>query len=107
MVIFGVVCPSTRRSTDRLSGFTQDEVELIALQRKVADAANCAFYDQLRVMGGVGTVARWAEETPPRAQKDRVHLSRDGYVELGPRFAKDLLDAFVGSAALIAELSEA
>lgn len=69
-------------------------VELIALQRKVADAANCAFYDQLRVMGGVGTVARWAEETPPRAQKDRVHLSRDGYVELGTRFAKDLLDAY-------------
>lgn len=69
-------------------------LELIALQRKVADAANCAFYDQLRVMGGAGTVARWAEETPPRAQKDRVHLSRDGYVELGTRFAKDLLDAY-------------
>lgn len=73
-------------------------LELIALQRKVADAANCAFYDQLRAMGGAGTVARWAEETPPRAQKDRVHLSRDGYVELGSRFAKDLLDAYDESA---------
>ena len=68
--------------------------ELIALQRKVADSAGCAFYDQLRAMGGPGTVARWAEETPPRAQKDRVHLSRDGYVELGTRFGKDLLDAY-------------
>lgn len=68
--------------------------ELIALQRQVADAAGCAFYDQLRAMGGPGTVARWAEETPPRAQKDRVHLSRNGYVELGTRFAKDLLDAY-------------
>lgn len=72
--------------------------ELIALQRKVADAAGCAFYDQLRAMGGPGTVARWADETPPRAQKDRVHLSRDGYVELGTRFAKDLLDAYEESA---------
>jgi len=73
-------------------------LDLIQLQRKVADSANCAFYDQLRVMGGAGSVARWAEETPPRAQKDRVHLSRDGYVELGTRFAKDLLDAYEESA---------
>ncbi len=68
--------------------------ELIALQRSVADSAGCAFYDQLRAMGGPGTVARWAEESPPRAQKDRVHLSRDGYVELGTRFGNDLLDAY-------------
>jgi lysophospholipase L1-like esterase len=68
--------------------------EIIAAQRRVADAAGCAFYDQLAAMGGEGSIASWASEDPPRAQKDRVHLTRDGYAQLGSSFASDLMRAY-------------
>lgn len=69
-------------------------LEIIASQRRVAEAAGCAFYDQLAAMGGEGTVAAWANEDPPRAQKDRVHLTRDGYTQLGSSFASDMMRAY-------------
>lgn len=69
-------------------------LEIIASQRRVAEAAGCAFYDQLGAMGGQGTVAVWSTEDPPRAQKDRVHLTRDGYNQLGSSFAADVLRAY-------------
>jgi lysophospholipase L1-like esterase len=68
--------------------------EIIAAQRRVAEAAGCAFYDQLAAMGGDGSIATWASEEPPRAQKDRVHLTRDGYAQLGGSFASDLMRAY-------------
>jgi hypothetical protein len=45
-------------------------------------------------MGGAGSIEAWAEENPPKAQRDRVHLSRDGYVMVGNMFAGDLLAAY-------------
>ena len=45
-------------------------------------------------MGGPGTIAKWFEEPEPRAQKDRVHLSRLGYQQLGTTFAGKLLEAY-------------
>ncbi|MBS2019584.1 MAG: hypothetical protein JST00_42375 [Deltaproteobacteria bacterium] len=69
-------------------------LEIIASQRRVAEAAGCAFYDQLAAMGGEGTVAAWANEDPPRAQKDRVHLTREGYTQLGSSFASDVMRAY-------------
>ena len=71
-------------------------VEIVASQRRVAEAAGCAFYNQLEAMGGQGTVAGWASEDPPRAQKDRVHLTRDGYAQLGGSFASDVMRAYAG-----------
>ena len=71
-------------------------LEVIASQRRVADAAGCAFYNQLEAMGGEGTVAGWASEDPPRAQKDRVHLTREGYAQLGSSFASDVMRAYAG-----------
>ena len=71
-------------------------LEIIASQRRVADAAGCAFYNQLEAMGGEGTVAGWAAEDPPRAQKDRVHLTREGYAQLGSSFASDVMRAYTG-----------
>jgi lysophospholipase L1-like esterase len=69
-------------------------LEIIASQRRVAEAAGCAFYNQLHAMGGEGTVAGWAVEDPPRAQKDRVHLTREGYAQLGGSFASDVLRGY-------------
>ena len=68
--------------------------EIILSQRRVAEAAGCAFYNQLEAMGGEGTVAGWAQEDPPRAQKDRVHLTRDGYAQLGSSFASDVMRGY-------------
>ncbi|HSO36486.1 MAG TPA: GDSL-type esterase/lipase family protein [Labilithrix sp.] len=70
--------------------------EIIGSQRRVAEAAGCGFYNQLEAMGGEGTVAGWAQEEPPRAQKDRVHLTRDGYAQLGSSFASDIMRAYTG-----------
>ncbi|HEY1955293.1 MAG TPA: GDSL-type esterase/lipase family protein [Polyangiaceae bacterium] len=69
--------------------------QIVAAERKIADAAGCAFYDQLAAMGGPGTIAAWAEMEPPRAQRDRTHLTREGYAMLGNAFANDLLAAYV------------
>ena len=71
-------------------------LEVIASQRRVAEAAGCAFYNQLEAMGGEGTVAGWAQEDPPRAQRDRVHLTREGYAQLGSSFASDVMRAYAG-----------
>src|SRR5262249_600954 len=69
-------------------------LEVIASQRRDAEAAGCAFYSQLDAMGGSGRIAAWAAENPPRAQKDRVHLTRDGYAQLGSSFASDVMRAY-------------
>ena len=69
-------------------------LEIVASQRRVAEAAGCGFYDQLAAMGGEGSIAAWAAEDPPRAQRDRVHLTKEGYQELGSGFASDLLRAY-------------
>ena len=71
-------------------------LEIVATQRRVAEAAGCGFYDQLAAMGGEGAIAAWASEEPARAQKDRVHLTRDGYAQLGSSFAADLMRAYAG-----------
>ncbi len=39
-------------------------------------------------------MAGWALEAPPRAMLDRVHLSRQGYAELGDALAADLVKAY-------------
>jgi lysophospholipase L1-like esterase len=69
-------------------------LDIIATQRRVAQAAGCAFFDQLEAMGGPGTIAQWADESQPRAQKDRVHLTREGYAQLGGAVAADLIRGY-------------
>ncbi len=69
-------------------------LEIVASQRRIAKAARCAFYDQLAAMGGEGSIAAWATQDPPRAARDRVHLSRDGYAQLGASFVSDLLRGY-------------
>jgi len=68
--------------------------EIIALQRRVAEAAGCGFYDQQEAMGGAGSIVAWASEPDSRAQRDRVHLTRLGYAQVATSFAGDLLRAY-------------
>jgi lysophospholipase L1-like esterase len=69
-------------------------LDIIATQRRVARAAGCAFFDQLEAMGGPGTIAQWAEEPQPRANRDRVHLTREGYSQLGNAVATELVRGY-------------
>ena len=69
-------------------------LDVIATQQRVAAAAGCAFYNQLEAMGGPGSIATWAEEAQPRAGRDRVHLTRDGYAQLAAALSSDLLRAY-------------
>ncbi len=69
-------------------------LDIVAAQRRVAGAAGCAFFDQLEAMGGPGTIAQWAEEPQPRANRDRVHLTREGYAQLGNAVAGDLVRGY-------------
>ena len=74
-------------------------LEVAAMERKVAAAAGCAYWSQIDAMGGPGSIAGWATETPPRAMLDRTHLSREGYAELGEAFASELVQAYEASRA--------
>jgi|CZKU01.1.fsa_nt_gi hypothetical protein len=69
-------------------------LEIAATQRRVARAAGCAFYDQIEAMGGPGSMAAWASEASPRAQPDRMHLTRPGYTQVGTSLATDVLHAY-------------
>jgi lysophospholipase L1-like esterase len=69
-------------------------LDVVAVQRRVARAAGCAFFDQLEAMGGPGTIAQWAEEPQPRAGRDRVHLTRTGYAQLADAVVGDLLRGY-------------
>jgi lysophospholipase L1-like esterase len=69
-------------------------VEIASIQRRVAAAGGCAFYDQLEAMGGPGSMIAWAAEPEPRGLKDRIHLTRTGYAQLATSFADDLLRAY-------------
>lgn len=68
--------------------------EIIAVQKRVAEAAGCAFFDQQEAMGGPGSIIQWASEPEPRANGDRVHLRRSGYTQMGTAFATDLMRAY-------------
>jgi lysophospholipase L1-like esterase len=69
-------------------------LEIVAIQRRVAQAAGCAFYDQLAAMGGPGSIVGWALGPEPRARGDRVHLTRSGYTQLATSLATDLMRAY-------------
>lgn len=58
-----------------------------------AKTAGCAVWDAQAAMGGHGSMAAWAQESPPRAGGDGVHLTGKGYAALGDRLGKELLPA--------------
>ena len=91
-----------RRTVHAGRGATQQDewrswprvLQIVAVQRRAAREAGCAFYDQLAAMGGPGSIAAWAVEAQPRAQRDRVHMTASGYAQLGESFATDLMRAY-------------
>jgi hypothetical protein len=69
-------------------------LDVAAVQKRVAQAAGCAYYSQIDAMGGPGSMLAWATEPEPRAQSDRTHLTRPGYAQVATAFTTDLLRAY-------------
>jgi lysophospholipase L1-like esterase len=65
---------------------------VIAIQRRVAQAHGCAFFDTMAFMGGPGSMPKWVEAG--LARDDHVHLSPKGYAFLGHALANALLATY-------------
>jgi lysophospholipase L1-like esterase len=66
--------------------------EVIQIQREVATAQRCAFWDWRQRMGGEGSKRRWV--TAGMAQGDYVHFTSLGYQLVGNTLCTDLLDLY-------------
>jgi len=64
---------------------------LIAAQRDAAREIGAAFWNLQRAMGGSGSMAKWAALSPPLAQRDRVHLTRAGYLLVADALYAELM----------------
>ena len=57
--------------------------EIDAVEKSSAERSGCAFFSAWQAMGGEGSLKRWADQEPPLAATDHVHLTPRGYGELG------------------------
>ncbi|HET9954472.1 MAG TPA: GDSL-type esterase/lipase family protein [Polyangiaceae bacterium] len=67
--------------------------EIAGVYAQTAARLGCAFYSLQAAMGGPGSFAAWQRTEPRFAQADRIHLTKDGYRELGERLSAELLGA--------------
>jgi lysophospholipase L1-like esterase len=70
--------------------------ELEAVEREAAERLGCLYVSAVSEMGGPGSLKRWAEQSPPLASPDHVHLTPDGYKLLGASIARVLLEGYRG-----------
>ncbi len=64
------------------------------VERKVAVANGCAYWDQYAAMGGRGAIRRFLRARPPWAYHDRVHLTARGYRVLGQLLTDAILKEY-------------
>ncbi|MCB9594436.1 MAG: hypothetical protein H6719_17015 [Sandaracinaceae bacterium] len=57
--------------------------QVIEVQRRVARAFGCGFFDLVEFGGGPLSMVRWAAADPPYAQRDLVHFTGRAYLRLG------------------------
>ncbi|MEL6189067.1 MAG: hypothetical protein AAFU79_30975 [Myxococcota bacterium] len=79
-----------RGGTLRTRAYVQ---EVLELERKVAKAEGCAFWDAWRAMGGEGSFGRWMAKG--LMNPDLVHPRRRGGDLLGHLFAAALSRAYL------------
>ncbi len=65
--------------------------KIIAVQRKVALANGCAFWNTYEAMGGEGSMIAWFRNKPRLASGDYTHLTLAGGEVLGTLFYKALM----------------
>ncbi|NOZ01451.1 MAG: hypothetical protein GXP54_06125 [Deltaproteobacteria bacterium] len=67
---------------------------IVKVQRKVAMAQGCAFFDTFSAMGGPGAMGRWYKSKPRLGWGDYRHATPAGYEVIGNLFYKALLKGF-------------
>jgi lysophospholipase L1-like esterase len=65
--------------------------EITEVLRAAAVELDCAFTSQAELMSYEGGFSGWRNHSPPWARPDNIHLTVDGYRELGRRLAEVLL----------------
>lgn len=75
---------------------------IVQVQRDVASAAGCGFFDTREMMGGEGAMEAWVAADPPLAKADHLHFTPLGYLHLG-RVLADAIMADYDRASLLAE----
>jgi lysophospholipase L1-like esterase len=68
--------------------------KIVEVQRRVAKAQGCAFFDTFAAMGGEGSMAKWLRARPKLATSDLRHATPAGYDLIGTMYYKALLKAF-------------
>lgn len=68
--------------------------EIDGVEQQAAQRLGCAFVSNVSLMGGAGSLKRWADQSPPLAGSDRIHLTPAGYKQLGTSAAQTLLGAY-------------
>jgi len=71
---------------------TRDQLYgIVAVQRRLAHELGCAFFDVAQSMGGPMSIVRLAQQSPPLATRDHVHLTMKGYEALGDALLESLM----------------
>ena len=69
-------------------------MEIVEVQRRVAQEKHCAFFDTFAAMGGEGTFGRWYRSRPQLASSDFRHATPQGYRVIGNLYYKALIKAY-------------
>ncbi len=67
---------------------------IIEIQRELAPAHGCGFWDGLAFMGGFGSMLDWSLADPPLARTDYLHFRREGSVRKGMAVADAMMLGF-------------
>jgi lysophospholipase L1-like esterase len=89
-----IIGPTERMTADWVTHPRVSELE--AVEREAAERLGCLYVSAVSEMGGPGSLKRWAEQSPPLASPDHVHLTPDGYKLLGASIARVLLEGYRG-----------
>ena len=69
----------SERRHGRSTGTPEILPQIVDIERSVAHASGCAFFDTFAAMGGAGSMDRWVDADPALGASDRVHLTSRGY----------------------------
>ncbi len=94
-----IVAPMDRAKRSKKSGrlATMPIIKrILRVQREVAYAQGCAFWNTWRAMGGEGSMARWYRARPPLGAGDLTHPTGRGGDRLGAMLFAALMEGYRG-----------
>lgn len=68
--------------------------DVIEVQRRVAAAHGCGFFDMVALMGGPMSMLEWADADPPLGRPDHVHLTWHGHRRFADALERALLERY-------------